>query len=211
MKPVSVPVLTLLAALVAAPLARADLNFTLRHKAMVNDAISVDNPYITDGASKIFLQLPNLWTVIDGEAGLDFVPNAANSKVRIESVKSTPPLNVDETGGRALLGQVTGQVPDGAKQIVALAAELNPMPLFGWQTLEATVSYELVGEKMRRSIMYVKMLPGRIVALTVVARDADFDRVHTEARHILSSWFEPSRDLPPDLQKKYESPDMGGQ
>ena len=58
---------------------------------------------------------------------------------------------------------------------------------------------------MRRSLMYINMLPGRVVQLSVVAAEADFDQVHKAGRQILSSWFEPSRVLPPDLQKKYET------
>ena len=39
--------------------------------------------------------------------------------------------------------------------------------------------------------------------------DADFDAIHKQARQFLSSWFEPSRDLPPELQRKYEDPQLG--
>ena len=189
---------------------RAELDFTLKHKTMTNDGLPMDNPYIADGASRIFLQLPNLWKTFDGPAGIDFIPNVPDSKVRLESVKGSKPLTVDQAGARDLLAKVGSQVPEGGKAVELLPVEMNALPIFNWQTMEVTVNYELFGQKMRRSILHAQMMPGRTVELTVVAPDADFLRVHKEARHILSSWFEPTRDLPPDLLQKFDAPNLGG-
>ena len=186
------------------------LDFTVAHKAMTTDAIQVDNPYITDGTSKIFLRIPPTWKVIGNAQALDCFPEGTLSEVRLEPFKGDKLLTIDQAGTRDLMQQSTSQLPADAKNVTALPAELNPLPIFGWSTLEASVRYDLLGRLMRRSVMYVSMLPGRVLQLTVIGPDADFDKLHKQARQMLGSWFEPSRDLPPELQRKYASPELGG-
>jgi hypothetical protein len=184
--------------------ARAGLDFNLQHKALSADGLSLDKPFISDGPSKIFLTIPRNWGISDGGAGMDLTPEVANSSVRIGNYQGSKLLTIDQAGGQDLLGQINAQLPPDAKNAKVLTVNLNPLAIFGWQTMEVTLTYDYFGQAMRRSLMYLSMFPGRVVQFTVVAPDADFDKVHKAARQILSSWFEPSRDLPPDLQEKYE-------
>ena len=193
-----------LMALAAQP-AQAGLDFTLQHKALAADGLSLDKQFITDGPSKIFLTVPRNWKISDGGAGMELTPEVANSSVRLGNYPGSKPLTIDQSGGQDLLSQLSAQLPAEAKNAKVGAVDLNPLTIFGWQTMEATLTYDYFGQAMRRSLMYLSMFPGRVVQLTVVAPDTDFDKVHKEARHVLSSWFEPSRDLPPDLQEKYEN------
>ena len=199
--------LSVLAALLAAAPADAALDFTLQHKEIAADGIEVDGAYITDGPSKIFLRILPTWKAFNTAQSLDCIPDTANSKVRLENFAGSKLLTIDQTGGLELQQLATAQLPGDAKKVVALPIELNPLPLYGWKTLEATFRYEYFGQPVRRSVLYVSMIPGRVVELTVTAPDADFDKVHKQARQLLGSWFEPSRDLPPDLQRKYLAPD----
>ena len=64
--------------------------------------------------------------------------------------------------------------------------------------------YEFYGQAVRQSTMYVHMPAGRLVEFSVTAPEADFNKLYRPARTILGSWFEPSRDLPPELARKYE-------
>lgn len=190
----------------AAP-ARATLDFTLQHESIEADGASIKGAYITDGQSKIFLRISAAWHVFNNAQALECLPETANSKIRLEHFPGVKPLTIDQAGARDLQQLATGQVPADAKGMVVMPAELNPLPLYGWNTLEVVFRYEYFGQPVRRSVMYVGMLPGRLVQLTVTAPDADFDKVHKQARQMLGSWFEPSRDLPPDLQSKYKSPE----
>ena len=183
----------------------AALDFTLQHKALPADGVSLDKPYITDGASKIFLQIPANWKVSGGGAELDCAPDTELSSIRLGRYQGSKLLTFDQAGGQDLVVQLSAQLPPDAKNAKVLAVDLNPLPIFGWSTLEVTLGYDYFGQKMRRSLMYLDMLPGRVVQLSVVAPDTYFDQVHKQARQVLSSWFEPSRDLPPDLQSKYEA------
>jgi hypothetical protein len=195
--------------LTAAP-ANAALDFSLQYKPLAADGLSLDKPFITDGASKIFLSIPRNWKISNGGAGMELTPDTARSTVRLGKYQNSRLLTIDQAGGQDLVGQITTQLPPDAKNAKVLAVDLNPLAIFGWQTLEVSITYDYFGEAMRRSLMYLLMLPGRVVQLTVVAPAGDFDKVHKEARHILSSWFEPSRDLPPDLQNKYENAAAAG-
>ena len=150
------------------------------------------------------MRIPAAWKVSNSEEALDLIPDAGNSKVRMARFPEAKPFTIDDAGGRDLSALAASQLPSDAKNVVPLPVEINPLPLFGWKTLEATCRYDYFGQIMRRSVMYLSMLPGRVVQLTVIAPDADFDKVHKQARQIMGSWFEPTRDLPPDLLQKRE-------
>ena len=189
---------------------RAGLDFTLHRRHLPADGLAVDTPYITDGPSKIYLRLPPEWQVADTSGSIDINAGGAEAHVRLELYADGKPLTIDEAGGRQLLAQAISKLPPDAKGVVPVSVDLNPLPIFGWKTVEASFRYQYFGETLHRSVMYVEMLPERIVQLTVLAPETDFPRIHKQARQILSSWFEPSRDLPPDLQRKYEAPVSGG-
>ncbi len=197
----------LLGLLAAAIPASAALDFTVQNTHLMADAIPVDGTYITDGPSKIFLRILPTWKVYNTAQALDCLPDTPNSKIRLESFPGSKLLTIDQAGGRELQQLAAAQLPGDAKNVVAQTLELNALPLFGWNTLEATFRYDYFGQPVRRSVLYVSMIPGRVVQLTVTAPDADFDKVHKQARQLLGSWFEPTRDLPPDLQRKFATPE----
>jgi hypothetical protein len=204
MKAILPLLLTVLSSLAARP-ASAALDFTLQHKAMTADGLAQDKPYITDGDSKIFLDIPANWKVLGGGGALECVPDTPDSSIILGSYQGSKLLTIDQAGGRDLTGLISAELPKDAKNARVTSITVDPLPIFGWKTLEATVDYELFGQALRRSILYVSMTPGRVVELKVIAPEAVFDKVHKQARHLLSSWFEPTRDLPPDLQRIYEA------
>ncbi len=195
------------ALVLTAATASAEVDFTLQRRAMQTDAIAVDKPYITDGASKIYLQYPGNWQVFDGADGLDFTPNGSNARIRLGRYQGSE-LTIDEAGARALLQQINARVPKEATNVVALPANYNPLPLFGWTDLEVTVRYDFYGQTVRQSLMYVHMKPGRLIEFSMTAPDKEFEGLYRPARSVLSSWFEPSRDLPPELARQYEELDQ---
>ncbi len=194
--------------LVAAP-ALASLDFTLQHKAMPADGLSLDQVYISDGQSRIFVRPPANWKMYNDAQALEFLPAPTNSRVRVEAYSGPKALTVDQAGARDLQQMATVQLPAEAKAPVPLPPELNPLPLFGWHTMQVAFRYTYFGQPMRRSVMYLSMIPGRTVQLTVIAPEADYDKIEKQARQFMSSWFEPTRDLPPELLKKYEAPEPG--
>ncbi len=195
-------------ALASAP-ALANLDFTLQHKSLPADGVALDQVYILDGQSRIFVRPPVNWKMYNDAQALEFLPSPTNSRVRVEAYHGNKALTVDQAGALDLLQVATAQLPAEAKNPVPLPPELNPLPLFGWHTMQVTFHYNYFGQAMRRGVMYLSMIPGRTVQLTVIAPEADYDKIEKQARQFMGSWFEPSRDLPPELQKKYEAPEPG--
>lgn len=196
--------LSALAALASLPgTVRAELDFTLQHQTRTADAITVSQPYIMDGASKIFLSFPGNWHAVDGAQKLELTPNVPNASVRLENHHG-PALTIDAAGGQKLLERLLAQVPKEAKNVAADPVEINPFPILWWTNVQVTVRYELHDQTFRRSTMYVDMRPGRIVEFSVTSLDGDYEKLYRPARGVLASFFEPSKDLPPDLAKKYE-------
>lgn len=197
------PTLALL--LVCLEPARAGLDLSLKHEKGSDESSPMENTFITDGDSKIYIQIPKNWRTFDGAQAINCAPDLENSTVKIEVFPGTKPLSIDNAGAQNLLQQVTKQIPEGAKNIQTVALEIEPLPYLSWKTLEVTVSYEMLGQKMHRSLMYISMLPTRNVMLTVIAQDADFDKLHKLGRKVMCSWFEPTRDLPPGMQNVYQA------
>ncbi len=198
----------LLSAVCSSPLLALD--FTLKHQGGSADGAPSDNTYITDGPNKIFMRFPNTWKVSDSAHALDCIPPQGGSRVVIEQVGGKQAVALDAAGRSELGANVGKTLPSGARNVMELPARTDLLPVFGWTTLELSHRYEFYGQVMRRSVLYVNMIPGRVVQVTVTAPDAAFDDVHEQMRLILSGWFEPKRDLPPGLAQKYEDGTLGG-
>lgn len=181
------------------------LDFTLRTTSVRAEALSRSATYITDGDSKIMLSIPNKWQASDTPAALDLIPEQANSRVNISQVMGAQTLPLDATGQGELLKRATALLPNGAKNVEVLPAVTDLLPIFHWTSVEFAHRYDFYGQKMHRSVVYINMLPGRVVQMTVTAPEPVFDAVHNQARMMMSGWFEPKRDLPPDLAREYET------
>ena len=186
------------------------LDFTLKHQGGMADGAPSDNAYITDGPNKIFLRIPNTWKVSDSAQALDLIPEQSGSRVVIAQISGKQTLALDATGQHDLDAAAGKSLPGGAKNVTELPPRTDLLPIFGWTTLEITHRYDFYGQAMRRCFLYVNMVPGRVVQVTVTAPEAAFDAVHEQMRLIMSGWFEPKRDLPPDIARKYEEGQLGG-
>ena len=101
-------------------------------------------------------------------------------------------------------------MPDGAKEVKAVGEVNDLLPVFGWKSFEVTFEYEYFGQRVQRSTLYVNMIPGRVVQVSVVALPADFEKVHEQMRKMMFGWFEPSRDLTPEQAQEYENGQFKG-
>lgn len=189
--------------------ATAAIDFTLRHSQLPADGTDMDAVYISDGQSQIYLRVPPNWRGANNAQTLELTTESAGALVRLEEFPGAKVLTIDQAGGKELIEQVRAQLPKDAQKTEALPVELNPLPIFGWQTMTVGFRYEYFGQVLRRNVMYLNMIKGRVLQMTIVAPDADFEKIYKEARRFLSSWFEPSRDLPPDVRAKYEARSVG--
>lgn len=182
------------------------LDFSLRRTQLAaTEGPSTAGAYITDGDSKIFLQIPRTWKVSDSPKALDILPDKANCRVTVSQVNAKT-LALDAPGRELLQKQVVSQIPEGAKQVEALPVTEGLLPTSHWTSIEWTYRYEFFGQTIRRSVCYVNMLPGRVVQWSVTAPDDVFDAVHEQARVLMFQWFEPKKEMAPEQAKAYEEP-----
>ena len=187
----------------AAP-ARAGIDFTLQSKHEGAAAPDPDNRFITDGDNHIYLRIPRGWTATGGGNKLVFLPDQPSSEVQISQVQGAAALPLDAPGLAVLRKSAQASLPQGAKNIKPAGETNDLLPLFGWKSFEVTFDYEFFGQQMRRSTLYINMVPGRVVQVNVTSTTLDFDQVHEKMRKLMFGWFEPNRDLSPQEAKDYE-------
>ncbi len=199
--------LALLGSAIPAP---ANINFTLATKHGSPESPDPENRYITDGENHIYLRIPRDWKATSSAERLEFMPPQTGSHVQISQVPGVQALPLDPAGLAALRKDAQARLPEGAKNIHAAGEENDLLPVFGWKSFEVTFEYEFYGQQMRRSMLYVNMIPGRVVQVSVTAVAADFENVHEKLRKLMFGWFEPNRDLPPEQARQYEAGEIRG-
>ena len=187
----------------AAPLRAID--FTLHRRLAVADAVAVERAFVLDKESKIYLHLPAKWIVADSPQALNFTPDRVQSCVRLEQVSEAKSLPLDEVNRAFLRRRMSCAPLPGATRITTLWEKRDTLAILDWRSFEITQSYEFNGQAFRRCALYLDLGHERVVQLSVYAAEKDFDEIHAETVRLMSSWFEPSKDLPPDLARAYEN------
>ena len=141
---------------------------------------------------------------------LQFLPAQTGSQVQIGQLRGVQALPLDAAALEALRKDARAHLPEGAKDIKAVGEASDLLPVFDWKSFEVTFEYEFYGQTVRRSQLYINMLPGRVVQVGVTATPADFDKIHEEMRKMMFGWFEPNRSLTPDAAHEYESGEFHG-
>ena len=123
----------------------------------------------------------------------------------IRQLQGPPALPLDPAGLDALRKSAQAALPQGAKDIKPVGETRDLLPVFGWKSFEITFDYEFYGQQLRRSILYINMIPGRVVQVEVTSTLPDFENVHEKTRKLMFGWFEPNRDLSPSEARDYEA------
>ena len=105
----------------------------------------------------------------------------------IEAVRSAAPQGFDEQATKALEQEAIGNLPPGSQFVKVELETHNPIPLNRNQSLEVTISYQVIGEKFWRSVLLVN-LPDTGLIFRLTARKQDFDALHREFATSISSW-----------------------
>ena len=182
----------------------ANIDFTLGTKYFGEGAPDPVNRFITDGNNRIYLRIPRGWSATSTAAMLTFVPEQPSTVVQVSQVAGVQALPMDADGLTALRKAAQKAVPEGAKAITPAGETSDLLPVMGWTSFEVTYDYEFFGQSMRRSLLYVNMLPGRVIQVSVNSTATDFDKVHGKMRNMIYGWFEPNRSLSPAEAKEYE-------
>ena len=190
-------------AVAALPL-QAGIDFTLHDKHEGEGMPDSGNRYISDGDSHIYLHIPRGWSANGAGSSLLLLPDQASSEVVIRQLSGPPALPLDPTGLEALRKATQATLPQGASNIKASGETKDLLPFPEWKSFEAAFDYDFYGVPMRRSVLYINMVPGRVIQVSVSAPTTEFDQVHELTRQLMFNWFEPKRELSPESAKDYE-------
>jgi hypothetical protein len=181
-------------AIIAAP-----LDFTPVEVRVREEGSSRMQQAFRDGSKHILIQPPEGWRLTGGgnevtcvpPTGLEGFARFSNSRV-----KATVPFN--ESGLPKYRAEVVATLPNGAQSVEILSEAPDPFPFAypEWKGLEIWLSYELLGTKHTRWVVFITMSPERQICFVVDGKEKGFPEVHEGGRFLLGSWFEPPPGWP---------------
>jgi hypothetical protein len=167
-------------------------DFTPTEIRTLEDGMPMKRFAFHSGESTIFFRPPKAWTMFGGGEQLTFTPPAPlEGEVRLGISPLDSSILFDEPGLVVYRATVRKNLPVQAQNVEVISETPDAFPLDDWKSFEITVSYNLGGKKKMRSVLFVTMSQNRQVRLVADGNEPQFEQVHTAARTLLGSWFEP--------------------
>lgn len=94
-------------------------------------------------------------------------------------------LNLERYRKAALVLLVTG-----AEKVVVESEQADVLPINDWQSHRFVLTYEIAGNAMRESVMFLNLDPQKQIIVQIRAREPEFSIVATRAEDILRRWHE---------------------
>ena len=142
---------------------------------------------LKDEKRRIEYEPPRGWS-FDGSANqLHLKPQKNFAEASITAAPLTKAQPLDDTAATILGEQVMAALPVGSQFAKIEEGVTNPVLLGGNPSYEVTVSYQSVGEKFCRSVLFVN-LPDTQLTFRLTARKEDFQALHREFKTSLFSW-----------------------
>ena len=140
-----------------------------------------------DDKRRIEYEPPRGWSLDGSSNQLHLKPQKNFAEAFITASPLTKPQPLDENAAKALEQQVLAGLPVGS-QFVKIEEEVaNPVLLAGNPSYELTVSYQSVGEKFCRSVLFVN-LPETQLTFRLTSKKDDFQALHREFKTSIFSW-----------------------
>jgi hypothetical protein len=191
--------LTISSLLLATALAaRAGIDLTPSASEYVAEGIKYQQLIFQQDKQRVQYDPPRGWSFEGGSRQLRLKPpqkNFAEAVIEAIPLPATQPL--DEKVRKTLEQEFIANLPPGS-QFVKIEQEMdNPIPLNRNHSFEVTASYQLMGEKFCRSVLFVNLPETRLV-FRLTARKDDFDALHRDFAASISSWqwLEPDETRP---------------
>jgi hypothetical protein len=141
-----------------------------------------------DDKERIEYELPRGWSFDGSAAELHLKPVGKNfAEAVIQAAPLSKPQLLDESARSALKEKTLVDLPAGSQFAKIEQEKESPLLLNGQATFELIVSYQLMGEKFSRSILFANR-PNAQWSFRLTAKKADFDSLQTELRRSILSW-----------------------
>lgn len=176
---------------VAAP---AAVDFTPRFVEITNDGYTTRALSLRRDAQTVFLTTPPSWTVSGNPASLTLVcPDIPQAQIVLGAPTVLPPPPTAEFDPKWVEEARAKLLKSLPKEAVDTTVENHPQPINfnGWKTYELTVNYNYFGDRLQKSVCFIRLRTGESVELTALARKGNFEQVHGFAMQMAGSWTAP--------------------
>jgi len=178
------------------------IDFTPRYAQSVQDGFPVTRMYFSDQAQRIYLSVPNSWRVNGDERHGTFTPgNLTQASVIIENSPIDAQIPFEHEGLEAYRKAASELMPPGATDMQIDFERANEIQINGWTSYEMEFSYKSYGQRFTRSVLFINLSKEKQIRFRVEARKENFEKLYSQARATLGSWFAPSPELESVLQR----------
>jgi hypothetical protein len=158
-----------------------------------------------DDKRRIEYEPPRDWSFEGGANQLRLKPKTNFAEAIIAAVPLSKPQPLDENAIKLLESELIAGLPVGSQFPKIEEEIINPVLLNGNASFEVTLSYQLIGEKFVRSVIFVNLRDTQLV-FRLSARKDDFRALHREFKVSIFSWhwIEPdqaSSEVPKNAQQ----------
>jgi hypothetical protein len=160
--------------------ARAGVDFTPASEARTLEGIVFKQILFHQDGHPIAYEQPRGWTFAGDPSAMKLTPpNVSQAQATMEQSPLSGPQSFDEAAAKELHQQVLRSVPEGARDVVLVTAEKNPLRINQQETYEVTLLYNFYSEDYELSVLFAN-LPDTRLRFRTGARIADFEKVRRE-------------------------------
>lgn len=142
-----------------------------------------------DGDARVSYVPPPTWNYSGSPSQLQLTaPSGSGGNAIIDAVALPGPQPLDESTIPSVREQFLQSLPPNSSSVKVISEERNPLLVGGTvQTYEVAVSYEVMGEKYARSMLFANF-PGGQLRFRLTAATKDFYPLHRAFRSSILSW-----------------------
>ncbi|MES2572158.1 MAG: hypothetical protein V4710_19135 [Verrucomicrobiota bacterium] len=167
------------------------IDLTLRYVTTYTDGIPVRRPCFIDGDKKYAVTLDSQTELVAAEGSTLFhftkFPRAL-MHLRPSPMKASiafDPVSLPQYRAAALQ-----LLPRELQNPLVVAEETNVLPINDWKTRRITFTYEVGGNAVRESVLFLNLEPAQQIVVQVRAGESDFALISARAEDILRRWHE---------------------
>ncbi len=167
------------------------LDFRLHTITVQEDGLNSDHScFQLDPATNVNIDPPQGWSVTSNETSITVASrNASSVEFRIEKSTLAPDVPFKDKGLEVYRRFVTTIVPQGATNMRVLEEKESPLPVFGWIDYEIVTTYDLFGQALKRSTIFININAKVQLALTIIAPEAAYAATRKSAFEMMRSWY----------------------
>jgi hypothetical protein len=142
--------------LLLATSARAELHFNFRLQETELDGIKLSQLAFSDGGKLVTYGPPRGWQYFGADDRLRLLPPAGQAgEALITRTKLSQPQAFDEPTMKRLTDEVVASIPTGAKRIMVVSQQKNPLLIDRRETYLVIVNFESYGTPQARSVLFL--------------------------------------------------------